>query len=316
MALTLREALCLSACSLFGSGVGSAVPVYDRLEAQPGQRFWHDHRYLCTVAKVWAHYPFAKQERARGVQTRILVDYKLNHTDLLHNSDRSRHLPTLMSTQYSLAWATTRWMMGLNAGQRVHDEYKGSWRSLMDSAQKGMSEAVQSGALEGLPSIQLLDCDVKVTAYGKTILSRCLTSGRACETTGIFLEEDTAELPHFSAEPRLIDVWRFIQLRKRRSVVRPEHPINGFETGLLAVMAFLVDVGVIVDMQAREDAGVGAGDLLDLRGPSGRNRAHHRPVEKLEAIRKAETVHGSDETIWRTSGFHKGRASQLRAKKL
>ena len=130
----IRAALRVGACSVFGSGMAqSVVPVYTRPESEPPNKFYHDHRYLCTIAGVWAHYPFAKQERYRGIQSKVLQDFSLSHLDLLYNSDKPRHLPLLMSTAYSLAWASQRWAMGLAAGDAVQNRTR--WSSLLSAAQ-------------------------------------------------------------------------------------------------------------------------------------------------------------------------------------
>jgi len=93
---------------------GPVVPLYFLPSGEPGfGKFFHDHRYIVAQGKCWGYYQFAKQERARNVFGRILREYKLDYYNVMQNADRTRHLPTLMSTSFTIAWLMTRWQLAI-----------------------------------------------------------------------------------------------------------------------------------------------------------------------------------------------------------
>ena len=54
----------------------------------------------------------------------------------------------------------------------------------------------------------------------------------------------------------------------------------------------------------------------ELFGPSGRVKAHHRPLSKVVALEQLRASSGSKEVIMKAHGFHKGSNAQVRSAKI
>ena len=136
---------------------GTTVPAYRWPDVALSTRFWHDHRYLCSQAKIGWLYQFRKQEQQRGILRRVVRHYELNHHDVMRNENSGRRLPLLLSTMCSFAWLSTRWMMAVHVGTRADAQYANSWNAMMNGVRESCSAAVQSGALSGQPQIHAAD---------------------------------------------------------------------------------------------------------------------------------------------------------------
>ena len=114
-----------------------------------------------------------------------------------------------------------------------------------------------------------------------------------------------------------VELYKFLVVRCKFSRMPFEHPFSLLRRALVHVLAWLIEVQVQMSI-ADVDATFGkrAPPVAQLFGPTQRQKSHHLPLPKLLAMKQCEEVHGSRETILRTSGLHKGSSSQLRSAKL
>ena len=299
---------------------GPVVPLYRLPSGEPGfGKFFHDHRYIVAQAKCHTYYQFAKQERARNVYGRILREYKLDYYNVMQNADRTRHLPTLMSTSFAVAWLMTRWSMSVGVEERCSPEYLKGWAMLLEGAATAASDAIQADVLDGVPGISACGAQLEVGAYGiidMTPLLRFLPDMPDCwdEMASI----GSHGMPRFAGSHHILHVLKFFELRIfKTNNLSLEHPIQELRRAVHAVFSFLVEIQLemdYVDCQARFASN--PPPIMDIRGPSGRYRAHHRPLEKVVALKHMQAKPGSMEVTMQAFGQFKGSSAQLRAAKL
>ena len=296
---------------------GCCLPFYSRAAAL-GEAWFHDHRYVTHLAGVkWGH-QFRKQERERQIIPRIMRQFALHHGEYLRNEDKSRHLPTLMSSRLTVAWVTERFTMGLFAGDRAAASYTDGWSKLLDALGERCAELVQSGDVDGA-------CEMNIGALKLTVGPYATVDTAVLAQMYSDLVDDWAflasspehHLAPYVVAPPLMQLWRFVVLRCFRGAVGlPDgHPCLLLRAALLQAIGWFVEAGL--ELEVSEDRPAASRPaILELYGPSGRTRCHHRPAHKLRALEILETTHGSAETIMRAAGFHKGSNAQLRAAKL
>ena len=295
------------------------MPAYCHESARLGQRYWHDHRYVCSQANISWLYQLRKQEVQRGIYSRVIADCDLNHHDIMRNDTPGRHLPLLMSTVATVGWLGERYSMAVHASTRAPDQYTASWQTLLSGIQSAAAHVCQSGVMTATPQIHAMDLTLHIGSHGTVDLQPLVDRIPSLPADWAAISGRGANgIGPWKLSVAIVDLYRFLVLRCKFSRIPFEHPFSLLRRGLVHVLAFLIEVRVQLSIQEVEDSfgSKRAPPVHALFGPSSRQRSHHLPLPKIIALKLSEEIHGSRETILRTSGLHKGSSSQLRAAKL
>ena len=140
---------------------------------------------MTTQAGVtWGH-GFRKQEQQRGVLSRIKREWLLEDWELMVNADVGRHLPTLMSSRFALAWVAERWSMAIFASNRTTSDYNAGWNRLLDGAQSTIAKVSSRPEVSGAATITAADVVLTVGLKPRLICRHSPGSGPACVMIGV-----------------------------------------------------------------------------------------------------------------------------------
>ena len=316
---------------------GVTVPAYRRPSADVGTpAYFHDHRYMTTQAGVtgvackvqgvaymttqagvtWGH-GFRKQEQQRGVLSRINREWVLEDWELLVNGDVGRHLPTLMSSRFALAWVAERWSMAIFASNRTTADYNAGWNRLLDGAQSTIANVSSRPEISGAATITAADVVLTVGHDAEIDMSPLAQKWPGmCDDWSELASDPRHHLPPLDVRcVPLMVLYKFVELRRRASAIPPGHPLLALRTATMQVAVFFLEAAVEFDIDEPKPANLRP-PPLELIGSKGRTRCHHRPLQKAMSLAAAKALHGSNETIMRARGECAGTASQLRAAKL
>ena len=309
---TRAELVLLPVDSPFGRGV--TVPAYRRPEcAEVGSpAYFFDHRYLCQQAGITGLRDFRKQESKRGVYERIAREWTMHTWELILNTDSGRHLPTLMSSRYTLAWLAERWAMSIHASRRCSSEYNANWNRLLESVACTVAAAISRPEVSGVTTITAADVTLIVGPEAEIDMRPLVRRwSQFVDDWDELASEPRHHLPPLVvSQVPLVALFKFVEIRRRATYVPHGHPLSALRHATMAIICFFLETAVELGI---DDAKRHMPPPIELVAEGGRVRCHHRPLAKMVSLQAATSLHGSRECFMKAKGETNGTNSALRA---